>query len=461
MENAACRSAGRLALWTGAPATAQPAAQALDIPVEYHTLENGLKVVLSEDHSVPTVTWGVYYGIGFRREPRNSTGFAHLFEHLMFQGSKNLGKGKYFSLVLQQGGTMDATTRFDLTNYFGIMPAHKTETILWAEADRMRSIELTPESLKNQQDVVKNEVKVNVLNQPYGGFPWIDLPQLANENWYNSHNFYGDLKDLDAATLDDTRSFFSSYYAPNNAVLVVAGDIAPAQTLAWIRKYFGDIPRSNRLVFPDVSEPRQEREKRSEKIDPIASQPALAMAYHMPARGTAEWKAMIVIDTILLQGEDSRLYQQLVQGKGFTGKVSGGINWPLGNAYNYNGPMLWSATLIHDEKTQPDAIIAAVDAEIEDLRTKPVTREELARAMTKLRSSLYNMIGDGNRLGLVDMLATFALFDDDPGRINRIGFEEVTPELIVKTAREYLRPTNRSIITLKPQPKQPLPGAGA
>ena len=202
-------------------AIAAPSAQApqrVTVPIEYHTLDNGLKVVLSRDTSSPTAVVALYYNIGFRIEPKERTGFAHLFEHMMFQGSEHLGKNEFISLVESNGGIVNGSTRFDFTNYYQIVPAHTVETILWAEADRMRGLSITQENLTNQQGVVKNEVRVNVLNQPYGGFPWLDLPQLANTNWYNAHNFYGDLEDLDAATLADVQQFFKTYYAPNNAV---------------------------------------------------------------------------------------------------------------------------------------------------------------------------------------------------------------------------------------------------
>ena len=262
--------------------TAKPAAlpSKVNIPVEYHTLANGLKVVLSRDTSSPTAVVGVYYNIGFRIEPKERTGFAHLFEHMMFQGSQHLGKNAFIGLVESNGGMLNGSTRFDFTNYFEIVPGHTLETVLWAEADRMRGLDITQENLTNQQGVVKNEVKVNVLNQPYGGFPWLDLPQIANTNWYNAHNFYGDLEHLDAATLDDVKQFFKTYYTPSNAVLVVSGDIDPAQTLKWVRKYFGGIPPRRRPPQPDISEPRQEKEKRTNKVDPLATRPALALGYH-------------------------------------------------------------------------------------------------------------------------------------------------------------------------------------
>src|SRR5689334_1480978 len=173
------------------------------IPVAYRKLPNGLRVVVSENHAAPIVVVEVMYRIGFRIEPKNRTGFAHLFEHMMFQGSENLGKMEFIKLVQQNGGTLNGSTRFDFTNYFEVLLANKLETALWAEADRMKGLAITQANLTNQQGVVKNEVKVNVLNQPYGGFPWLDMPQYANENWYNAHNFYGDLKDLDSAKLED------------------------------------------------------------------------------------------------------------------------------------------------------------------------------------------------------------------------------------------------------------------
>src|SRR6476620_4688307 len=203
--------------WSPAPAARQNASAALNIPVEYHTLANGLKVVLSRDTSSPTAVVGVYYNIGFRIEPKDRTGFAHLFEHMMFQGSQHLGKNEFIGLVESNGGMLNGSTRFDFTNYFEIVPSHTVETMLWGEADRMRGLNITQENLTNQQGVVKNEVKVNVLNQPYGGFPWLDMPQYANKNWYNAHNFYGDLAYLDSAKLEDVQSLFKTFYAPNNA----------------------------------------------------------------------------------------------------------------------------------------------------------------------------------------------------------------------------------------------------
>ncbi len=227
------------------------------IPVEYYKLKNGLRVVMAPDSTAPTVLIGVYYNIGFRIEPKERTGFAHLFEHMMFQGSKNLGKMEFVNLIQKNGGVLNGSTRFDFTNYYEAVPSHKLETILWAEADRMRSLDINEESLKNQQGVVSNEVKVNVLNSPYGGFPWLDMPQVANTNWYNAHNFYGDLAHLEAATVDEVKQFFKTYYSPNNAALVVAGDFEVPEAKKIVEKYFGGIPASAAVKLPDLTEPPQ------------------------------------------------------------------------------------------------------------------------------------------------------------------------------------------------------------
>jgi zinc protease len=443
------------------PQAAAPAG--LQIESQYYTLPNGLKVVLSRDETVPTATVAVYYGIGFRIEPRNRTGFAHLFEHLMFQGTKTAPKGVFDKVIYNAGGVNNGSTRFDFTNYYEVVPSNALDAVLWLEGDRMRGLDVTPAALANQQGVVANEVKVNVLNQPYGGWPWLDMPQVANVNWYNAHNFYGDLRDLEAATAGDASQFFNSFYRPNNAVLVVAGDIDYTQTRAAIERYFGPIPRGAPVQLPDISEPRQEQQKFHSKTDPLAPRPAFTAAWHVPERGTPEWYAMGLLDQILVQGQDSRLYQKLVRETGIAGNVQGGINIGLGNMYNYRGPMLWTVGLIHDPaKTRPE-ITAALDTVIEDVRTNPVTAEELERARTKIRSNLYNLADPATRFGLVDLLAVGAMWENDPNWVNRLeaGFNRVTPELILTTAREYLRPTNRTILVIEPAAAQGAAKTGA
>lgn len=420
------------------------------VPVEYYTLDNGLKVILSQDKTSPTAIVAVYYNIGFRIEPKERTGFAHLFEHMMFQGSKNMGKMEFIKLVQENGGVLNGSTRFDFTNYFEIVPSHKLETMLWAEADRMRGLDITQDNLTNQQGVVKNEVKVNVLNQPYGGFPWLDMPQYANTNWNNAHNFYGDLKDLDAANLEDVASFFKTYYAPNNAALSIVGDFEIEEAKTWIQKYFGDIPASDLPEKPDISEPKQTEEKSFVKDDPLANKPAIALAYHMPKRNTPEYYAMGLLDQILIQGDNSLLAQKLEKEKGYTSNVSGGINY-LGNMFNYQGPMLWMYDLTYDNETSEDEILSSIDEVMDTLKAK-VDQKMIDQAIVKIRSQLYDDIGGTFGLGRADLLCSFALFDDNPERINMLeeSFKEITPEMVKKTIDEYLVKTNRTILKVNP-----------
>jgi predicted Zn-dependent peptidase len=323
--------------------------------------------------------------------------------------------------------------------------------MLWAEADRMSGLDITQENLANQQGVVTNEVKVNVLNQPYGGFPWLDMPQYANENWYNAHNFYGDLKDLEAANLEDVQAFFDTYYSPNNAAIAVVGDFDAENAKIWIEQYFGSIPSAEIPDLPDISESRQEEEKRFVKDDPLANKPALAINYHMPERNSPAYYAMGLIDQILVQGNNSLLYKSLVKEKGFSSRVNGGINY-LGNMFNYNGPMGWMFNLTYDNHVEADSIIATLDKVLSDLEENGVSQEMLDNALIKMRSQLYDDLGMFFGMGRADLLCSFALFDDNPTRINNLEeeFKKVTPELIMQTISEYLRNTNRTILIINP-----------
>jgi len=413
-------------------------------------------VILSPDSTAPTVVTAVYYRIGFRVEPRDRTGFAHLFEHMMFQGSQNLGKMEFIRLVQQNGGILNGSTRFDFTNYFELLPSNKLETALWAEADRMNGLAITDENLKNQQGVVSNEVKTAVLNEPYGGFPWLWMPQYANSNWYNAHNFYGELKDIEAATLPDVQAFFKTYYAPNNAALAIVGDFDPEQAKRMVAKYFGGIAPAKLPPTPDLTEPRQEKEKTATRRDPLANRPALAFSYHMPPRNSAEYFAMGLLDQMLVQGDDSLLYRELVKKHGYTGEVSGAIN-ELGNMFDYDGPMLWTVSLFHDATVKPEQILTAVDTVIEGLQSKPVDQSLLDRSVTKMRSNLYDTLSQFGGFGRADLMACYALFDDDPSKIDSLeaDFHKVTPQTIERTAREYLRKTNRTVLLIDPGAASP------
>jgi len=333
------------------------------------------------------------------------------------------------------------------------VPSNKLETMLWAEADRMHGLAVTQDNLTNQQGVVTNEVKVNVLNRPYGGFPWLDMPQYANTNWYNAHNFYGDLRDIEAATLQDVQTFFQEYYTPDNAALAIVGDFDPVEAKAFVLKYFGPIPSAKRPPLPDINEPVQDQEKKASKVDPQAQRPALAFAYHMPQRNTPEYYAMGLLDQVLVQGDDSLLHQELVTKRGYTAEVEGGINL-LGNMYDYDGPMLWIVNLFHDQNITSDTIMQAANSVIDGVRSKPVDQATLDRALVKLRSSLYSEIENYFGFGRADLLASFALFDDDPARINTLEaqFRKITPEMLQKTAQDYLRPTNRTVLIVETKP---------
>jgi predicted Zn-dependent peptidase len=422
------------------------------VPVEYFKLDNGLKVVVSPDRSAPVVLVEVIYNIGFRVEPKGRTGFAHLFEHMMFQGSGSLKKLEHIQLVSRNGGVLNGSTRFDYTNYFQVVPSNALDLTLWLEADRMRALDLSPENLKNQQNVVSEEVRVNVLNQPHGAFDWIEIWEKANTNWHNAHDFYGDLAHLDAATLDDVRSFFRTFYSPNNAVLVVTGDFDPVRTRAWIEKYFADIPPTKLPPPVDLREPRQEKEKRAGRTDPLATRPALGIAYHMPERLTPEWFAFGLIDRALAQGSDSLLYEELVRQRGLTGGVDAGINWGLGSMFDYKGPMLWMAQFFHDAATPADKLLEAIDTVVERIRKEGLDQATLDRARVKMRSALYADLEQFAGFGRANLLASFALFDDDPATINRLEaeFAKVTPALVQKTAYEYLRPGNRTVYVITP-----------
>lgn len=427
----------------------------LSVPIEYRTLDNGLRVVVSTDRSAPVVCVNVTYHVGFRLEPRGRTGFAHLFEHLMFQGSEHLGKMELVGLVESNGGVLNGTTRYDFTNYFEVMPKHALDLALWAEADRMRGLRISQEELDNQRDVVKNEIRVNVLNRPYGGFPWIDMAERVYQNWHNAHNGYGDMEDLDAATLEDAEAFFTAYYSPSNAVLVLVGDIEPAEAFALAEERFGPIAGGPAPEPPDVSEPAQAEPRWFDKTDPLANRPALAIAYHTPPRGSDEFFAMGLLDEVLLQGDDALLTQELVNRRGITSDVEGGINF-LGSMYTGQTPLLWTSTLLHDPETAASDIVEIASEVIEGVRTRELAEHELAHAIVKARSRLYSQMTFAGYpgIGLANLLAAFTLLDGDPTLVNAIEdrYEAITSDLIRTTAATYLDPSQRNVLALTPEP---------
>lgn len=425
------------------------AADGWDIPVAVKKLDNGLTVVVSEDRSAPVVGVSVVYGIGMRLEPRNRTGFAHLFEHLMFEGSENAPEGVFDRVITGGGGRNNGSTRPDFTNYIEIAPSSAIEPILWLEADRMKMLDFNPATLKNQQDVVKEEIRVNVQNQPYGGFMWLDVGFNAFQKWENNHDGYGSFEDLENATLDDVRAFHRDYYGPNNAVLGLAGDLSPEEGFALAEKYFGEIPARPVPEGPDFSEGLNTQEKRIQQPDKLAQVPAIAMSWKMPDRGSEDQPAMSVLGALLANGDASRLYQGLVKGRELALNVDS--LYGLTSEWEYNGPTLFTVFALYKPTTDADAVVAAVDAEIAAIVADGVDDATLARVKTQLLADWYN--GMESFISRADTLAKLQLLWGDAEVANRIPgwIEGVTSADVQRAARTYLTAANRTVIDRVPE----------
>jgi zinc protease len=423
------------------------------ISIESATLPNGLKVVIAPDSTAPVVTVGVYYKIGFRLEPQGRSGFAHLFEHMMFQGSANAPKMQHIKLINSSGGLLNGSTHYDVTNYYEAVPSNALERVLWLEADRMRALKVDDENLRNQRDVVKEEVRVNVMNQPYGGFPWLDLPPVAFRNWANSHNFYGDFGDLDAASLADVQSFFKTYYVPNNAVLLILGDVKPGEGITLATKYFADIPAGPPPPFADPAEPEQKEERRGDVEEKFGTLPAMAIGYRVPARRTRDWCAMTLLDMALHGGRAGRLHRELVLEKQIAVEAAGGID----DIFGYNGPTQMVTRILHKPEFSSEATLAAFDAVIREIQGQGISEDELQQLRVKWTSDYYSTLEGGRggympHYGLMHLLACFTLFDGEPQLVNTIldGFLAVTREEVLAAAKKYLRDDQRSIVFRTP-----------
>lgn len=425
-------------------------AKPLNIPVVYYKLPNGLKVVISEDRIAPVVTVAVYYNVGFRLEPKGRTGFAHLFEHMMFQGSANVKKFEHAKYVEANGGSLNGHTDFDYTNYYQTLPSNRVELGLWLESDRMRSLDVSEENLKNQQAVVSEEVRVNVLNQPYQLFEWISLWENAFTNWHNAHNGYGELAEINAATIEDVRSFFKTYYAPNNAVLTIVGDVDANQVKKMVEKHFAGIPAQPMPARADLSEPPQTKEKRVTQTDKLAKLPALATGYHLPPQDSPDYPAMALLVQILQGDESSRWYQRLVKEKELTLNLTGGLNY-FGNEFDYTGPMIMTTRATYKPGHSADEILREMDAVIAEITAKSVTDKELADAKVRYRSNFYSQLESS--FGKSHLLSVLALFRDNPQQINSLltPFENVTAAQIKSAAAKYLVATNRTVIDRVPE----------
>jgi zinc protease len=428
----------------------------LHIPIQSAKLSNGLRVVIAPDTTAPVITVGVYYKIGFRLEPQGRSGFAHLFEHMMFQGSENAPKMQHIKLINSSGGLLNGSTMYDVTNYYEAVPSNALERILWLEADRMRALKVDDENLRNQRDVVKEEVRVNVLNQPYGGFPWLDMPPVAFRNWVNAHNFYGDFADLDAASLADVQTFFRTYYVPNNAVLLMLGDLNPQEALAMAERYFSAIPAGAAPPFADAAEPQQTEERRGYVEEKFGTLPAMAIGYVLPERRTPDWYAMALLDNALHGGRAGRVYRELALEKQIAVEADGGID----DLFGYNGPSQMTTRILHKPEYTAEQTLEAFDGVMRELQEKGVTEDELQQLKVKARSDYYSTLEGGRggympRYGLMHLLACFTLFDDEPQLVNTIldGFLAVKRDEIHAAAQKYLRPENRAIVFRTPVAK--------
>jgi len=426
------------------------AAQQWKAPTSMKKLPNGLTVVVSEDHSAPTFGLCISYGIGFRLEPEGRTGFAHLFEHMMFEGTPNAPKGVLMRVIEGGGGNLNGDTRYDRTEYIETAPISALDPVLWIEADRLKTLDFSLKNLENQRNVVEEEVRVNVMNRPYGLFFAIDLPGKAFDTYPNAHNFYGDFRDLDAAKIEDVQKFYEQYYAPNNAVLAIVGDVQPEDIYAKVEKYFGPIPARRVPPRPKVDEPAQTAERRATETDKLAKVPALAIGYRMPPRHSPDVLAGAVTGELLHNGQASLLYQALVKEKQVALSVDGGINWPLGTPFEYNGPTLMTSFIVYPPHVTEDQLLAAFDATVRDLMDKGPTQQDLDRVVTKMRSDWYGNLE--NPIGRASVLSHAVLFDGSFEAVYEIpeDLAEVTPAQIRSFAGKYFVAANRTIINRVP-----------
>ena len=443
----------RLLLFIFYLSVATLAAQQWAPPTQAKTLANGLRVVVSEDHSAPTIAICVTYGIGFRLEPEGRTGFAHLFEHMMFEGTPVSPKGVFTQVAESGGGFINGDTRYDYTEYIESASTAALDPLLWLEADRMKTLDFSEKNLENQRNVVEEEVRVNVLNQPYGLFYAIDLPGKAYDTYPNAHNFYGDFKDLDAAKIEDVQSFYEHYYAANNAVIAIVGDVKSDEIFAKVEKYFGALPQRQVPPKPNLIEKPQTAERRSTQEDKLATLPALAIGYRMPPKTPHESVVAAMTGEILHNGQASLLYQYLVKEKQVATEVQGGVNWPLGTFLEYSGPTLMTTFIIYPSNLKENDVMAAYDAAIESFARTGPKPEELERVRTKMRSDWYDQLEIP--VSRASALAHAAMLDGDPMRVYSVpdDFNKVTADEVRAFAAKYLVKTNRTIIDRVPAPK--------
>ena len=419
-------------------------------PVHRFRLDNGLRVVLMPDSSAPTVAIAVVYDVGFRSEPEGMTGFAHLFEHLMFEGSVTLEKGQHDKLVTGNGGVMNGSTRADYTNYYEQLPSNALELGLYLEADRMRGLRLSNENVQNQIAVVKEEIRVNVVNQPFGGFPWILLPPVMFTTFANAHNGYGSFVDLEAATVDQASDFFDQYYAPGNATLVVAGDLDVAATREMVGHHFGTVPARPVPPLGSFAEPVPSEERRGVHHDPLAPLGAVAVAYRVPdpINQFEDYVASAVLTDVLAEGTASRLYQRLVKRDQLATHV-GGLLGTFGDPFDMRDPTMLQLLAYHPGG-DIDPLLDALDDEVAAVGAGAATEEEVDRVVTTMTAQTIRRVDD-----IMNRALAAAALEQQRSRAELLGelpavLAAVTPDDVTRVAGQWLQPNSRAVLEVIP-----------
>ena len=391
---------------------------------------------------MPVVSIAVYYDVGSRNEREGRTGFAHLFEHMMFQGSENVPKAAHFQYIFNAGGTMNGTTSTERTNYFETLPSNYLPLALWLESDRMRSLKVTQENLDNQRSAVQEEKRLRYDNQPYVT-AFLRMNEMIFANPANSHSTIGSMEDLDAATIDDVREFFRIYYAPNNAVMTIVGDFDSAEARALVEKYFSGIPAQPVPPGVDVSEPEEVAFRNETFLDPLAPAPAFVLGWKIPTRRTREFYALSLGGTLLFEGDSSRLYQKLVKGDESVISIEGGID-------ERRGPSAFFIFALPKPGQDPEKIRQQIFQEISRIATDGPTDDE----MEKLRNSLCNdaVRGRQSTMYRAQRLAEFALYDSDPRLIDSEldHYLSITAADIKNALARYIDVDNRIFLDIVP-----------
>lgn len=411
--------------------------------IKQFNLENGLRVILCEDHAIPVVSVALYYDVGSRNEKTGRTGFAHLFEHMMFQGSENVPKAAHFQYIFNAGGTMNGTTSTERTNYFETLPASHLPLALWLESDRMRSLKVTQENLDNQRSAVQEEKRLRYDNQPYVN-AFLRINELIFKNPANAHSTIGSMEDLDAATIDDVQEFFRIYYAPNNAVLTIAGDFDEEEATALVKHYFDSIPSQPAPPAVDVSEPEDVAQSQEIFYDKLAPAPAFVLGWKIPPRRTPDYYALSLAADLIFEGDSSRLYQKLVKGDESVVSIQGGID-------ERRGPSAWYIFAL----PKPGEEVAAIRQQIVDEIRELGTSGPSAAEMEKLRNSLCNdtVRGRQSTMYRAQRLSEYALYDGDPTLFDSEldKYLAVTPEQIRSAVQRFLDVENRVVLDIVPQ----------